>query len=199
MTTGWIYVIFNWEYFKNNRLLADEKYTNTASSIGSERAMTGVVNKIRGVEVLVSDNLSEGTEYIVYSTDYMQAGDEWKIMPTIVDLKDGVHIGASVLQGRAVYWDELTRAYGARVKSTASYTVTFTVSDDAGTPALVEDATIEINGETLETNASGVSTIDLTDGVYAYTVYKTGYTTVNASLTVDGGVVAEAVTLPISA
>ena len=113
-----------------NFLLADTKYTNTASSIGSERAMDGVVNRIRGAEVFRSDKLGIGVnvgtdtaendivEYLVYSTDYAQAGDEWLVMPSINDLKDGVHIGASALQGRWVYFNKLTRATGARVKRT---------------------------------------------------------------------------------
>lgn len=96
-------------------LLQDTKYTNTASSIGSERAMDGVINRIRGAEVFRSDKLGIGhdldggstdandtIEFIVYSTDYAQAGDEWLVMPQINDLKDGVHIGASALQGRWV-------------------------------------------------------------------------------------------------
>lgn len=102
-------------------LLTDQKYTNTASSIGSERAASGVINRIRGAEVFRSDNLglintTNNVEFIVYSTDYAQAGDEWKVMPSIQDLKDGVHIGASALQGRWVYFNKVTRATGVRIK-----------------------------------------------------------------------------------
>lgn len=103
------------------KLLSDTKYTNTASQIGSERAKDGVVNMIRGAEVVRSDklgliNTTNNVEYIVFTSDYAQAGDEWMVMPSINDLRDGVHIGASALQGRHVYWNDLTRAVGARIK-----------------------------------------------------------------------------------
>ena len=102
-------------------LLTDEKYTNTASQIGAERAMTGVINRIRGAEIVRSDklgliNTTNVIEFIAFSSDYAQAGDEWKVKPSINDLKDGVHIGASALQGRDVYWNDVTRATGVRIK-----------------------------------------------------------------------------------
>jgi len=102
-------------------LLTDTKYTNTASQIGAERAMSGVINRIRGAEIVRSDklgliNTTNNVEFIAFSSDYAQAGDEWKKMPNIEDLKDGVHIGASALQGRQVYWNDVTRATGVRIK-----------------------------------------------------------------------------------
>lgn len=102
-------------------LLTDTKYTNTASQIGSERAMSGVINQIRGADIVRSDklgliNTTNNVEFIAFTSDYAQVGDEWKVMPSINDLRDGVHIGASALQGRSVYWNDLTRAVGARIK-----------------------------------------------------------------------------------
>jgi len=102
-------------------LLTDEKYTNTASQIGAERAMTGVINQVRGASIVRSDklgliNTTENIEFIAFSSDYAQAGDEWKVKPSINDLRDGVHIGASALQGRDVYWNDVTRATGVRIK-----------------------------------------------------------------------------------
>ena len=102
-------------------LLSDQKYTNTASNIGAERAKSGVVNEIRGAEVLRSNNLglintTNNVEFIVYSTDFAQAGDEWKVMPNFFDLRDGAHIGASALQGRWVYFNELTRGTTCIIK-----------------------------------------------------------------------------------
>jgi len=102
-------------------LLQDQKYTNTASSVGSERAMSGVINLIRGAEVFRSDklgliNTTENVEFVAYSTDYVQAGDEWVVNPQINDLKNGTHIGASALQGRWVYFNKVTRATGVRIK-----------------------------------------------------------------------------------
>jgi len=111
-------------------LLQDTKYTNTASSIGSERVAMGVVNMIRGAEVIRSSNLGvvsatgdnvafngNTVEYIVFSPLWCQKGDEWAVMPNINDIKDGVHIGASALQGREVYFNALTDSKGSRVKT----------------------------------------------------------------------------------
>lgn len=102
-------------------LLTDTKFTNTASTIGSERAMSGVIGKIRGAEVFRSDklgliNTTNNVEFIVFSSDYAQTGDEWKVMPDFFDLRNGTHIGASALQGRHVYWNDVTRATGVRIK-----------------------------------------------------------------------------------
>jgi hypothetical protein len=71
-----------------------------------------------------------------------------------------------------------------------TYTVTFTVTD--GTDA-IEGATIAINEEELTTDASGVATIDLEDGEYAYTVTKEGFVTFEGTATVAGEALAVAV------
>lgn len=102
-------------------LLTDQRYTNTASQIGAERAMTGVINMIRGAEVLRSNNLglintTNNVEFITYSPDYAQAGDEWKVEPNLKDLADGAHIGASALQARWAYFNDLTRGTTAIIK-----------------------------------------------------------------------------------
>jgi hypothetical protein len=111
-------------------LLQDVKFTNTASEIGSKRVMRGVIGMIRGAEVVRSSNLGlvaaaganvayngDTVEYIAFSHFWAQKVDEWIVAPTINDLKDGVHIGASALQGREVYTNILTDTKGARVKS----------------------------------------------------------------------------------
>ena len=110
------------------KLLTDEKFTNTASSVGSERAMRGVVNLIAGAEVYTSSNLWEDeadattdgqdttTEFIVFSPLWAQTVEDWKVLPMINDLKDGAHIGASALQGRMVYKDTLLDSTTCLVK-----------------------------------------------------------------------------------
>ena len=92
-------------------LLTDEKYSNTASQIGAELAREGVVNKINGVKVITQD-LGENVEYIVYAIDWCQRIDEWKVNPVIVDLTNGSdkYIGASALKGRFVYENVVTDA-----------------------------------------------------------------------------------------
>ena len=107
------------DYATETLLLTDEKYSNTASQIGAELAREGVVGKINGVNVIVED-LGEGCEYIIYGIDWCQAIDEWKIAPTINNLADGAHIGASALQGRMVYADAVTDANAVIVKTTSA-------------------------------------------------------------------------------
>ncbi len=100
-------------------LLTDEKYSNTASQIGAELAREGVVGKINGVNVIVEDlgtKDEKAVEYIVYGIDWCQAIDEWKVQPSVNNLSDGAHIGASALQGRMVYTDTLTRKEAVIVK-----------------------------------------------------------------------------------
>jgi len=72
----------------------------------------------------------------------------------------------------------------ANFETIPTYTVTFTVKDAANAP--IEGATVAINNETLTTNASGVATIELENGTYAYTVSKAGYVDVTADVVVDG-------------
>ena len=110
-------------------LLEDVKFTNTASTIGSERVVRGVISEIRGAEVMRSSNLgviaAAGTnvlrngdevEYIVFSGMWAKTGDEWKVEPTIKDLTNEF-IGSSALQGRDSYFNALTDTRGSRVKA----------------------------------------------------------------------------------
>ena len=109
------------DYATETLLLTDEKYSNTASQIGAELAREGVVGKINGVNVIVED-LSQNKEkteieYVVYGIDWCQAIDEWKVAPSVNNLSDGSHIGASALQGRMVYADTLTRKEAVIIKT----------------------------------------------------------------------------------
>lgn len=65
------------------------------------------------------------------------------------------------------------------------YTVTFTVIDAATTNA-IENASININGEDIVTNASGVATIDLYSATFPYTVSAAGYDNATGNVTVAG-------------
>lgn len=104
------------DYATETLLLTDEKYSNTASQIGAELAREGVVGRINGVNVIVQD-LGTGCEYIIYGVDWCQAVDAWKSPLGIYDLRDGAHVGASALQGRAVYTDKVTDANAVIVKT----------------------------------------------------------------------------------
>lgn len=115
------------------KLLTDTKFSNTASTIGAELIRNGVVSKIGGAEVFTSSNMYEDedggagktgfdvtTEWVVFSPLWAQKCEDWKVLPTVNDLKDGKHIGSSALQGRMVYQDTLLDATTARLKVIAT-------------------------------------------------------------------------------
>ncbi len=97
-------------------LLTDTKYSNTASTIGAELVREGIVSKIAGAPVVVSTNLPTGVEYLVFGRSWAGKVEDWVVAPTINNLYDGAHIGASALQGRMVYQDVLTDPTTCRIK-----------------------------------------------------------------------------------
>ncbi|MBQ1414107.1 MAG: phage major capsid protein [Clostridia bacterium] len=72
---------------------------------------------------------------------------------------------------------------------------TFVVKDNAGTPAAIADAVVDVNGSRIKTNASGNAVFNLRAGTYPYTVKKNGYISVNGTLTVASSAVTTNVTL----
>lgn len=104
-------------------LLTDDKFANTSGTLGAELIREGVIGKIAGARAKMSANLSATTEYIVFAKPWAQAIDEWKIAPSVVDLRDAKYVGASKLQGRMVYADKLTRTNACRVKKTVTPSV----------------------------------------------------------------------------
>lgn len=102
-------------------LLTDEKFANSASALGAELVREGVIGKVAGVKTKTSSLLPEGVDYIVYAVDWCQAVDEWAVDPTINNLADGTHIGASALQGRNDYTDIVTNANAVLVKTNSAY------------------------------------------------------------------------------
>lgn len=104
------------------KLLTDQKYSNTASTVGAELVRQGVVNLISGAPVVVSSNLDNGavtgevTEWLVFSTLWAAKAEEWFVPVAINNIRDGKHIGASALQGRIVYKDVLLDSTTCRRK-----------------------------------------------------------------------------------
>jgi len=98
-------------------LQTDDKFANTSGQLGAELVRNGVIGKIVGANVKMSANLPANVEYIVFARPWTQAIDEWKVEPSVNNLMDGAHIGASALQGRMVYADKLTEATACRVKT----------------------------------------------------------------------------------
>lgn len=74
--------------------------------------------------------------------------------------------------------------------------VTFTVKDDASTPANVAGAKIDVNGAKKTTNASGQAVFNLRAGSYPVVIRKDGYTTQRLNITVASSAVTSNVTLP---
>lgn len=101
-------------------LLTDSKFANTAGTLGAELVREGVIGKINGVAVKPNYSLPEGVEFIIYDKRFTQKYEVWSFEPSINDIKDGKHIGASALQGRQVGGLMVTNALGVQVKTTGS-------------------------------------------------------------------------------
>ena len=78
-------------------------------------------------------------------------------------------------------------------------TVTFTVKDNAGSPAAIEGAIVDVNGSRIKTNASGEAVFNLRAGTYPAKIKKNGYGTVTETVTVAASAVTKDVTLIPSA
>lgn len=90
-------------------------------------------------------------------------------------------------------------AYLEPATAVTTQKVTFTVTDNADTPAPIEGAAVEINGARLKTNASGAAEFNLRAGAYTAKIKKAGYTTVTKTITVASAAVTEKITLPANA
>lgn len=98
-------------------LLTDEKFSNTASLVGAELAREGVIGKVNGCNTYTEDLSKFGAQYIIFAPDWTKAIDEFTIEPRVVDIKDGVHVGASKLEGRMVYANAVTDKRAVVVKT----------------------------------------------------------------------------------
>jgi HK97 family phage major capsid protein len=77
-----------------------------------------------------------------------------------------------------------------------SQAVTFTVTDNAETPAAVAGATVDVNGARKKTGADGTAVFNLRAGTYPAVIKKSGYVTQSATITVASTAVNQSVTLP---
>ena len=98
-------------------LLTDNKFANSSANFGAELLREGVIGKINGVAVKPNYKLPENVEAIIYDKRFAQKYEVWSVEPSINDLADGKHIGASALQGRMVGGLMLTNALGAQIKT----------------------------------------------------------------------------------
>ena len=98
-------------------LLTDDKFANTSGNLGAELVREGVIGKINGVAVKPNYLLPENVEFIVYDKRFTQKYEVWSVAPSINNIADGKHIGASALQGRQVGGLMVTNALGVQVKT----------------------------------------------------------------------------------
>ena len=98
-------------------LLTDDKFANTSGNLGAELVREGVIGKINGVAVKPNYLLPENVEFIVYDKRFAQKYEVWSVAPSINNIADGKHIGASALQGRQVGGLMVTNPLGVQVKT----------------------------------------------------------------------------------
>ena len=103
-------------------LLTDEKFSNTAGTLGAELVREGVIGKIGGVATKPNYLMGDDVDFIIYDKRFCQKYEVWKKEPSFEDLKDGAHIGASALQGRQVGGLMVTNKLGVQVKKHAVVT-----------------------------------------------------------------------------
>lgn len=119
-------------------LLTDDKFANTAGTLGAELVREGVIGKINGVPVKANyllgnvtreegsgaskTNKTRPVEFVIYDKRFCQKYENWAVEPHIAPLADGKHIGASALQGRQVGGLMVTNALGVQVKLGAEIT-----------------------------------------------------------------------------
>ena len=101
-------------------LLTDEKFANTSGQLGAELIREGVIGKINGVPVKPNYLLPENVEFIIYDKRFTQKYEVWAVEPSIKDINDDKHIGASHLVGREVGGLKVTNALGVQVKTNGS-------------------------------------------------------------------------------
>lgn len=103
-------------------LLTDEKFSNTAGTLGAELVREGVIGKIGGIPTKPNYLMGDDVDFIIYDKRFCQKYEVWKKEPSFEDLKDGAHIGASALQGRQVGGLMVTNKLGVQVKKHAVVT-----------------------------------------------------------------------------
>lgn len=102
------------------KLLTDSVFANTSGQLGAELVREGVIGKINGVPVKPNYLLPENCEAIIYDKRFAQKYEVWAVEPTIKDIQDDKHIGASHLVGREVGGLKITNALGVQIKTSGS-------------------------------------------------------------------------------
>ena len=182
-----MYVAISYE--TETLLLTDEKFSNSASQIGAELARNGVVGRINGVNV-ITENLGEtedgqAIEYIVYGVDWTQKVDAWSVPLGVNNLADGTHIGASALQDRVVYTDEVTNKEAVIVKAKVGIAAVEITPVDSLSGTLADETKV---ADLASVGGSGTVTYTLPTGVADNAKFEiSGATVQTADATVTTG------------
>ncbi len=86
-------------------------------------------------------------------------------------------------------------AYLEPATAATTQAVTFTVKDNASTPAAVAGAIVDVDGARIKTDSTGKAVFNLRAGDYTAKITKPGYKAVTESVTVASAAVAKSVTL----
>lgn len=117
-------------------LLTDEKFSNTSSTVGAELIREGVIGKVAGIATKPNYLMGDDIAFIIYDKRFCQKYEVWKKEPSINQLADGKHIGASALQGRQVGGLMVTNPLGVQIRkdttAKVSYTVTYNANSGTG-------------------------------------------------------------------
>ncbi|TGC06976.1 carboxypeptidase regulatory-like domain-containing protein [Methanolobus halotolerans] len=157
------------------------------SIVGQITSTTGaplenVLVQLEGMEQYNASTDSLG----IYTIENVSAGS-YNVTASIAGHKSSTNENVVVLAAQPTS--------GVDFEMVPVYTVTFTINDGS---LHIEDAQIDIAGQLLSTNGSGMATIDLVDGMYNYNVTASGYYPVeDQSVTVSGAPVDIAVIMDI--
>ena len=86
-------------------------------------------------------------------------------------------------------------AYLEPATAVTTQAVTFTVKDNATTPAVIEGARVNVNGSFIKTDSSGKAVFNLRAGTYPYSVTHKEHSKVTGTITVASAAVSESVTM----
>ncbi|MGN1422399.1 MAG: hypothetical protein ACI4XA_03410 [Oscillospiraceae bacterium] len=80
-----------------------------ASDLGAEMIQSGILGRMAGFNIIEWNDDTANLAMIAGHPKYATRVHGWKVPVAVNDLKDGKHIGASAVQGRAVYGHEVLR------------------------------------------------------------------------------------------
>ena len=99
------------------KLVKSPEFVGAAANVAELGA--GYVGRLSGVPVYEAVNLNGLTtgsgssqktvDYVVGNSDFCHFVDAWNVLPSVVDLADGVHIGSSAVQGRKAFGYKITQ------------------------------------------------------------------------------------------